>query len=92
MQYLQTFEANVIFATEKQKVFTLTFATNVCKYCTQDFNNLYVYDKAHIRMCDALRFMKIGWILFEKSQFLYLESSAQKKCAHFRLTRDIATL
>ena len=45
MQYLETFEENVIFATEMLEVFTLTFAPNVSKYCTQDLNKLYVYEK-----------------------------------------------
>ena len=45
MQYLKTFEAKVIFETEMLEVFTLTVASNVCKYCTQDLNKLYVYEK-----------------------------------------------
>ena len=45
MQYLQTFEVNVIFATEMLEVFTLTFVSNVCKYCMQDLSKLYVYKK-----------------------------------------------
>ena len=45
MQYLQTFEANVIFPMEMLEVLTITFASNVCKYCTQDLNKLYFYEK-----------------------------------------------
>ena len=52
MQYLQTFEENVIFAAEIVEVFTQTFASNVCKYCTQDLNRLHGYGKcsySHMR-------------------------------------------
>ena len=44
MLYLQTFEANVIFATKMLEVFTLRFASNVWKYCMPDLIKLYVYD------------------------------------------------
>ena len=52
MEHLQTFEENVIFATEMLEVFTLTVASNGCKYCTQDLNKLCVYEKcsySHMR-------------------------------------------
>ena len=34
------------------EVFTLIFASNVCKYCTHDLNKLYIYEKcsySHMR-------------------------------------------
>ena len=49
---LQTFEANIVFAMEMLEVFILPFVSNVCKYCTQDLNKLYVYEK---RSCSHMR-------------------------------------
>ena len=47
---------------------------------------------AHIGICDALCFMKIGWIEPEKNLLTYLESSIQKSVHPSKNPCDIATL
>ena len=93
MQYLQTFEANVIFGTEMFEVFTLTFASNVCKYCTQELNKLYVYKMCSYKHMQCTLFYE-NWldITLEKSISLpWIERS--KKCAPFqKTTSHIVTL
>ena len=86
------FKANVIFATEIMEVFTRTFASNVCRYCTQDLNKLYVYEKCSRSYVRCTLFYE-NWldITWELSISLpWIDYS--KKYAPFQKTRHIATL
>ena len=81
-QYLQAFEANVIFATDMLEVFTLTFASNVYRYCTQDFYKLFVYKKCsywHMR-CTLIyeNWLDITWDW--KGNFLTLNRVFKNVC------------
>ena len=52
---------NQLFNVAWQKI-QIAAIPNVCKYCMQDLNKLYVYEKYSIHISDVLCFMKIGWI------------------------------
>ena len=92
VQYLQTFEAKVIFETKMLEVFTLTFASNVCKYCTQDSNKLYVYEKCWYSHMGCTLFyenrLDITWEKLFSLPWIELLRSVHPS----KQPRDIATL